>query len=452
MREGALVRALLLSAIALMCAPWSACAGAEAPPQRPMMKDFMGICGHFPFKGPTYAPVAGLVRNYHPLRWDLDVAKPYVDPPYPFALNRVNWEDLYGGWRRAGFTIDACIMWDDYKPQEWVTPEQSAHSYGKVFARFLGPSGKDLVTVAELGNEPGKYSDEQFTAVAHALALGLKEGDPRMRVATANLSLGKGDDYSKSIKCYEGWWDLVDILNVHSYAMMGAWPNERRTHPEDPACAYLTTVRDLLAWRDANAPGKPVWVTEFGWDAHRAEGAPLEVGVPIHDRPSTVSRVQQAQYLLRSYLIFARMGVDRACMFWFQDDGAQKGLFSACGIISKGVKQPAYYAMASLRRNLGDYGSCMALTEEPGGVYAYRFDSGKDRACVAAWSPTRDGEPRTCRIALDAAGLSGFAFVRAVEPAVSESGDRAVEVSVADGAAVLQATGMPRLVFFERKR
>jgi hypothetical protein len=23
----------------------------------------------------------------------------------------------------------------------------------------------------------------------------------------------------------------------------------------------------MLAWRDANMPGKPVWVTEWGWDA-----------------------------------------------------------------------------------------------------------------------------------------------------------------------------------------
>jgi hypothetical protein len=28
-------------------------------------------------------------------------------------------------------------------------------------------------------------------------------------------------------------------------------------------------LHNMLAWRDANMPGTPVWVTEWGWDAAR---------------------------------------------------------------------------------------------------------------------------------------------------------------------------------------
>ncbi len=424
--------------------------GAGARP-RPAMKDFMGVCGHFFFDGPTYAPVAGLVRNYHSLNWDLEVAKPYKDPPYPFALNRVNWEELYGGWRKAGFEIDACFMADNIKPAEWATPAETAYGFGRAFARSFGPSARGLVRTVELGNEPGEYSDEQYTATARAMARGIREGDPGIRIATANLTLGESGRYTKSIRCYDGWLDQIDILNVHTYAMDGEWPNQRRTYPEDPASGFLKPVRDLLAWRDANAPGKEVWVTEFGWDAHRADGAPLEKGVPIDQRPSTLTRVQQAQFLMRAYLIFARMGVDRACMFWYRDEGAERGLFSACGLISKGVKQPAFYALASLRRNLGGYAFAQALTERTDGTYAYRFAAGPGRACVAVWSPTRDGEERAAEVDLGGAGLSDFRFVRAVEPALSEGDDRPVDVELAGGGAKLRATGTLRLLFFEAK-
>jgi hypothetical protein len=436
--------ALLSGPLMLALAAGSAWAGP-----RPAMKDFMGVCGHFFFDGPTYAPVAGRVRNYHSLVWDLDVAKPYHDPPYPFALNRVNWEDLYGNWQRAGFTVDACILMDDVKPEAWLSLEEPAYRFGKAFGSFLGPSGKALVEAVELGNEPGRYSDEQYALMAHGLARGLREGDPALRIVTANLTLGQSHLYAKSIKCYEGWLDEVDVLNVHTYAIVGEWPDRRWTCPEDPAARYLSDVRDLIAWRDAHAPGKEVWVTEFGWDAHRPEGAPTQAGVPLEEGVSTVSRPQQAQFLARSYLIFARMGADRAYMFWYRDEGQDKGLFSACGLISKGVKQPAYFALASLRRNLGDYVFSAVLAEEADGAYAYRFDDAEGRSCVAVWSPTWDGQARSCEVNLEAAGLSGAGLVRAVELAMDEGGDRQVEAAAGSGLLKLQAVGTPRLLFFE---
>lgn len=451
--EGAGIIAIVVQAF---CAASALAAQAGGRPTQagvpsPLMKDFMGVCGHYFFDGPTYAPVAGLVRNYHSLNWDLDVTKPYSDPPYPFALNRVNWEDLYGGWRKAGFQIDACLMSEGIRPTAWGTAEETAYGYGKAFARFFGPSGRNLVGAVELGNEPGEYPDDRYRLIARAMARGLKEGDPRIRVATANLALGESTRYAKSVKCYEGWLDQIDILNVHSYALVGDWPRQRRTHPEDPASAYLTKVREVLTWRDAHAPGKEVWVTEFGWDAHRAEGAPLEAGVPIDQRPSTLTRIEQAQFLARSYLIFARMGVERACMFWYRDEGADKGLFNACGLISKGVKQPAFHALASLKKNLGDYVFGHVLSEQVEGIYAYRFGDGSDQACVAVWSPTLNGAERAAEIELASAGLADFRLVRAVELATSESGDKEVAADVAGGRAKLQATGMPRLLFFARK-
>jgi hypothetical protein len=415
----------------------------------------MGLCGHYFFDGPTYAPVASHVRNYHGLNWDLDVKRPYVEPPYPFALNRVNWQTVYGAWRKAGFDVDASVMIGSFAPADWLAPEDQAYHFGKAFGGFFGPSHAGLVSTAELGNEPDSYSDAQYTLIAHAMARGLKEADPRLQVATAALTLGPSGQYARSVSCYDGWMDLIDVLNVHTYAIVGKWPDRRRTYPEDPACDFLSRVRDVLAWRDQHAPGKQVWVTEFGWDAHREDGAPLQEGVPIDKRPSTISRLQQAQFLARAYLEMARLGVDRAYMYWYLDAAPQAGLHNASGLISSpdnhpatGTKHPAFYALASLRRNLGDYRFETVLREGPDGVYAYEFAGAAGRRCVVFWSPTLHGEERPFVLDPAAAGLAGTRVTRAVELATSPSGDLALPLPGA-AAPSLTGTGTPRLIFLE---
>src|SRR4051812_31460836 len=75
---------------------------------RPVMGDFMGINGHtVQFKPSLYAPVGRLVRDYHPVEWDLGKETSML-PAFPEAKNRVNWESVYGSWKKEGYNIDVC--------------------------------------------------------------------------------------------------------------------------------------------------------------------------------------------------------------------------------------------------------------------------------------------------------------------------------------------------------
>ena len=65
-------------------------------------------------------------------------------------------------------------------------------------------------------------------------------------------------------------------------------------------------VNNFMAWSRTNLPGKPVWVTEWGWDAH----LPGEVCNGTH----CVSQYAQAAYAIRGLMILTRKGVDRA--YW----------------------------------------------------------------------------------------------------------------------------------------
>lgn len=61
-------------------------------------------------------------------------------------------------------------------------------------------------------------------------------------------------------------------------------------------------LNNFLAWRNANMPGKPVWVTEWGWDA-RLPSEPCAMS-------ECVTQYAKAVYAVRGLMVLARKGVD----------------------------------------------------------------------------------------------------------------------------------------------
>src|SRR6187402_3781750 len=110
----------LLSALALALSV--AAAGAQSPtmpdPVRPLFRDFVGLCGHtVAFKPELYSPVCRWVRDYHPVKWDLEDDTSKL-PGWPFAKNRVSWEKVYGSWREKNLRISACLQIDEMQ-KDW---------------------------------------------------------------------------------------------------------------------------------------------------------------------------------------------------------------------------------------------------------------------------------------------------------------------------------------------
>ena len=184
---------------------------AEKP--RPLMRDFIGLCGHtVQFKPELYAPVTRLVRDYHPMKWDFGDDTSYA-PKFPFARNNVDWSAVYGSWQKAGYRAHASLMFDDIAPGEWKDLPRDAFDYGKAFASSFGA----LLDAAEIGNEPGKYDDATYRTLFEAMARGIRAGDPKMRIATCATNLWKSGAYSKSVDCLAGLESLYDVMNFHTY-------------------------------------------------------------------------------------------------------------------------------------------------------------------------------------------------------------------------------------------
>jgi len=102
---------------------------------RPLMRDFMGLNGHtVEFRPALYAPVAKRIRDYHPIDWDFGEDTSFV-PTFPLARNKVNWETVYGSWRKGGLRVDACLLFDNFPFAKWKNPVTDAAAYAEAFAR-----------------------------------------------------------------------------------------------------------------------------------------------------------------------------------------------------------------------------------------------------------------------------------------------------------------------------
>ena len=421
----------------------AALAGIASSEPRPLMKDFIGLNGHtVQFKPELYQPTARLVRDYHPVEWDLgkDTA---VLPEFPFAKNRVDWSGVYGSWQKHGWITNACLMFESVPQGTWKDIGKDAEAYGRAFAEEFGPSGtRKLVESVEIGNEPGKWSDADYSRMYKAMATGLRAGDPKLKIATCNLTTGKSGDYEKSVACLSGLTDLVDVLTIHSYAQLENWPTWRRSFPEDPALPrYLKDIDDLCRWRDEHAKGKPVWITEFGYDSTtqpQEETGDFAKWVGVTDE-------QQAEWLVRSYLVFSSMPVERAYLYFFNDED-KASLHASAGLTRHFKPKPSFHAVSHLQRTIGDYRFARIVKKEPGlRVQEYHAATGNEVMWVV-WTPTLEGKETV--VSLE--GVPGKLVSTTQMPLTEKAEEIALPKQPTPGSVQMRASGRPVYLVFEK--
>lgn len=430
-----MLRSLLLAPLAV--------APLHAEPPRPLMKDFIGINGHtVQFKPELYQPVGRLVRDYHPVEWDLGKDTDKL-PEFPFAKNRVDWSGVYGSWQKQGWTTDACLMFESIPQPQWKNLEADLKGYGTAFAKEFGPSGnRKLVESVEIGNEPGKWSDADYTKVFKAMAEGIRAGDPKLKIASCNLTAGKSGDYEKSVACLEGLAPLLDVLTIHSYAQFENWPTWKRSYPEDPALPkYLKDIEELCKWRDQHAAGKPVWITEFGYDSTtkpQESSGDFKQWVGVTDE-------QQAQWLVRSLLIFSAMPVERAYIYFFNDED-KASLHASSGLTRNFRPKPSFHAVSHLQKTLGEYRFTRIVRNEAGKLRVQEYQHATSNKKIwAVWTPTGDGKPVTVTLDNLPGKLAGATLMPLIVPGAAVSMPKVKSPGVVE----VQASGSPVYLSFE---
>ncbi|MGE4567761.1 MAG: hypothetical protein AB7C90_01080 [Bacteroidales bacterium] len=404
----------------------------EEEPKKPLMKEFIGINGHFTFKPELYGQLCRMVRNYHNVNWD--VKKPGNPITIPVCANYVNWEtDLYGPWKRAGFETDISVQFSGFEPPTpnyhtyWAGQETWTFEYGKALAGYFGPSGHNkLCTSIEIGNEPGsRFQADSFKTLFVQMASGIRAGDPLVKIVTPAVQARNGDDYAQDLRILYADTQLLplyDVINLHTYATIERTrPNEspwNRTFPEDTTVAYMKVVDEAIEWRNRFAPGKEIWITEFGYDACTPEAMEKRKDWSLKlDWQGNTDR-QQAQYLVRSLLAFAKRDVERAYLFFYNDND-EPGVHASSGLTRHFTPKMSFWAVKQLYTLLGEYRFSKSISanqaeilsdnasQQPIAISEFTHGSQPDKKIWVAWSPTgsqthrkTEHHPRQARVIL----------------------------------------------------
>lgn len=346
------------------------------------MKDFIGLCGHTVlFKPELYSTTTRLVRDYHPVEWDVG-SEAKEKPPFPLANNRVNWESVYGSWNKSGLDVNACLMFESVKEPFWKNRSAFAGEYAGMFAEQFGPdSARKLVNTVEIGNEPGELSDSVYQDLFVAVARGIRQKSPHMKIATCATVDGPSHRYAKSLDLFKGHTDLFDIITLHTYAQIENWPTWRRSFPEDSKLKnYVQDVQKAIDWRNHYAKDKEVWITEFGYDSSTKKPAPGNEFAKWEG----VTDEQQAQWIVRSLLLFSSMDVSRAYIYFFNDDDTPQ-LHGSSGLTRQFNPKPSFYAVAHLQNLLGEYRFSKIILQEKEGGWIFEYTGKEKDAETVVW-------------------------------------------------------------------
>jgi hypothetical protein len=258
------------------------------------------------------------------------------------------WASADGGTRKG--PIKDMQYWRDYVSAT-VSRYQKDIKYWEVWNEFNGS-----FYVGQ--NKVKDYADLVVAAYDTA-----KKIDPNIKIgmSVANFDVSFLDSVIKA-----GAADRFDYICVHPYENLGAVA-------EGGEVGYLSLVgnlRDMLA-ANKQRTDIPLWITEIGYQA------------PIKAEPKGDS--QQADMLVKAYVLSIAQGFDRIC--WFEARGPAYGQGTDHGIIRPDwTPRPAYDALKTMTSLLGQQPRYRGWLDLGKGGYGFLFEA-QEGNVLAAWSP-----------------------------------------------------------------
>lgn len=386
------------------------------------IKDLLGVNGYWSWgtdkyssllgkdQGPhLYASVSSHARNYHDLTWDIEGPDQTVD--FSKMKNQgtkpkewLDWDREYQAWINSGMQVQASLQFYGFKPNQWKTPTESAYQYAQSFTKHFGQkNGNGLVCTIEIGNEPWTYPADIYKQILSGMLQGAKDADPTIEVFPCALQAADPDAEKTDIfKNYIGarvtqeMATKLDGVNVHAYSyIIGNDGIRKAVHPEHPLSTFWE-INNMVRWRDANMPGKKIYLSEWGWDSAG--------GGEDCTHPECVSENAAAAYAVRGAIIASRIGIERATWFFYGNANASSQIYARSGLtssIKNGFqKKKAFFNLEALRKYAGSgYFLEVIKEDEKAWVYLYSDKNGKPIYLIA-WLPIESEKENTSTLKL----------------------------------------------------
>ncbi|NEU70460.1 T9SS type A sorting domain-containing protein [Spirosoma agri] len=192
--------------------------------------------------------------------------------------------------------------------------------------------------------------------------VGVKNADPMMTVVIGGLAASTTDyvramiDWCREYRGYlpDGRVNLCwDVINQHLYAndakSSQSGGGSRGAAPELAGVGEQAAAFVALAHQSAN--DVPVWITEAGYDVN--QGSPFKA-IVIGNKSVLET---QADWILRTALLYTRVGIDRLFFYQLYDDNLQVATqFSSMGLVNGDkTRKPAADYLYQARQLLGNF-------------------------------------------------------------------------------------------------
>lgn len=238
--------------------------------------------------------------------------------------------------------------------------------------------------------------------------VGVKNADPGIQVVMGGTATPQTDyvrgiiDWCKQYRGYkpDGTVDLCfDVINYHCYAnASGESQSTGSARGAAPEVAAIGGYADAFVAL-GRAYHKEVWMTEAGYD--------VNAGSPLHAPaigPKTAELVQ-ADWILRTALLYARRGVNRLFLYQTYDrQPASAEQFASSGLLNGAThrRKPAADYLYQVQRQFGRYVYKETLSASPL-VDRYEYQG---HSMYAVLLPTEQGRTASYSLPVGAAGAS----------------------------------------------
>ena len=325
----------------------------------------------------------------------------------------------------SNFNIDPALVKVDTRPR-WTNDAVNTVKIG------LG-----LIKYIECGNEPDRWwkgdkatqSPEEYAANlsafydGHKGALGknagVKNADPKMIVVMGGLATADVKyvqriiDWCKSHRGLkpDGSVNLCfDVINYHLYANNGSvFTHTKSTTGVAPELSMSGSVADGFVKLANSLKNKPeVWVTETGYDINQQS---YQHAPPIGEKSALMT---QADWILRSSLLYARHGVKRLFFYQLFDatpDNPEQ--YSTSGLAESPKRRPAADYILQTGKLMGNYVYKGTINADP---LVDKYQLGKKIIYVLTVPDQKD---RTAFYTLDL-GHAGAANVYTLKPGADD--------------------------------
>lgn len=254
--------------------------------------------------------------------------------------------------------------------------------------------GMGLIKYIECNNEPDKwwkgkraqYTPQEFAACLSAFydgnkgkmgkGVGVKNADPSIKVVMGGIA--KPDvnfvkdivEWCKKNRGYkaDGSVDLCfDIMNYHMYSndntsWFGNFTSKKRGVA--PELNKMGKVADsFVDYARSLGPNIQVWSTELGYDLRDQS---VQRAIPIGSKSALLT---QADWIVRSALLYARHDIDRVFFYQLFDQdapGTNSGTpFGNSGLVTEKGRRPAADYLVQVNKLMGNYFFNQTISTDP---------------------------------------------------------------------------------------